>query len=391
MDIASSNFHEESAIFGGAAIFKAGVKNVVRQYRPAFVGVATTCLAETIGEDMPGMMRELRAEAPGLPPMVQVSTASYRGTHIDGFHSAVRATIDQMVIHGVQTKRVNVLPGMLSAADLRYLKEMLEDSGLCPIILPDYSETMDGGTWSEYEAIQSGGTKLEDIAAMGGSQATIEFASVLSAKQSGGELLSEKFQVPLTRMPIPCGMRATDAFFEVIEKLSGCAMPKKHDGERARLLDAYVDGHKYIFGKRVIVFGEEDFVIGLTAFLQEIGLDPVLCASGGRSGRFETELRSHVPGLPSTAVVKEGFDFAEIEESAPDLSPDLFIGSSKGYSIARRMDLPLIRVGFPIHDRIGGQRVLHVGYRGAQQLFDQIVNTVMEQKQSSSEVGYAYL
>lgn len=391
MDIASSNFHEESAIFGGASIFKAGVRNVVRQYAPAFVGVATTCLAETIGEDMPGMMRELRTESPELPPMVQVSTASYRGTHIDGFHEAVRATIGQMAVGGIRTRRVNVLPGMLSAADLRHLKEILEDWGINHIVLPDYSDSMDGGTWTEYEAIQSGGTKLSAIASMGGSQATIELGSVLSAKQSGGVLLEGKFGIPLHRVAMPCGMRATDGFFAVLEKISGATMPEKYAGERARLLDAYVDAHKYIFGKRVIVFGEEDFVIGLTGFLQEIGMDPVLCSSGGRSGRFESELRAHVPGLPAFTLVKEGFDFAEIAEAAPALAPDLFVGSSKGYSIARRMGVPIIRVGFPIHDRIGGQRVLHIGYRGAQQLFDQIVNTIMDQKQTNSEVGYAYL
>ena len=391
MDIASSNFHEESAIFGGAGIFKAGVTNVVRQYEPSFVGVATTCLAETIGEDMPGMMRELRAESPGLPPMVQVSTASYRGTHIDGFHAAVRATIEQMASGAIRTSRVNVLPGMLSAADLRYLKEILEEWGINHIVLPDYSDSMDGGTWSEYEAIQSGGTKLSAIASMGGCQATVEFGSVISAKQSGGALLEEKFEVPLHRVAMPCGMRATDDFFAVLERLGEGEMPGKYAGERARLLDAYVDAHKYIFGKRVIVFGEEDFVIGLTGFLQEIGMEPVLCASGGRSGRFESALRAHVPGLPASALVKEGFDFAEIAEAAPALAPDLFVGSSKGYSIARRMGVPILRVGFPIHDRIGGQRVLHIGYRGAQQLFDQIVNTIMDQKQTNSEVGYAYL
>jgi nitrogenase molybdenum-iron protein NifN len=186
-------------------------------------------------------------------------------------------------------------------------------------------------------------------------------------------------------------MRATDEFFEALEKLSGREMPGKYAGERARLLDAYVDAHKYIFGKRAILFGEEDFVIGMAGFLQEIGVDPILCASGGKSGRFEAELRAHVPGLAASALVKEGFDFAEIAEATPSLDPDLFVGSSKGYSIARRAGRPLIRVGFPIHDRIGGQRVLHIGYRGAQQLFDLIVNTVMEQKQSNSEVGYAYL
>ena len=391
MDIASSNFHEESAIFGGASIFKAGVRNVVSQYQPAFVGVATTCLAETIGEDMPGMMRELRAESPDLPPMVQVSTASYRGTHIDGFHAAVRSTIDQLAAGGEESDRVNVLPGMLSAADLRHVKEILDECGISAIVLPDYSESMDGGTWAEYEAIQPGGTKLSAIAGMGAARATIEFGSVLSNAQSGGALLKEKFGVSLTRMAIPCGMRATDALFDAIEQLAGNPMPEKFAGERARLLDAYVDGHKYIFGKRAIVFGEEDFVIAMTGFLHEIGLDPVLCASGGRSGHFEAELRAHVPGLAASALVKEGFDFSEIAESAPELAPDLFVGSSKGYSIARRMDVPHIRVGFPIHDRIGGQRVLHIGYRGAQQLFDQIVNTIMDQKQTNSEVGYAYL
>lgn len=391
MDIASSNFHEESAIFGGAGIFKEGVRNVVRQYHPAFVGVATTCLAETIGEDMPGIMRELRAESPELPPMVQVSTASYRGTHIDGFHAAVRSTIDQLAYSGLRTRRVNVLPGMLSAEDLRHLKEILEESGINHILLPDYSESMDGGTWSEYEAIQSGGTKLASIGFMGGCRATVEFGSVLSDKQSGGALLEQKFGIPLTRMAIPCGMRATDALFDAIETLSGRPMPAKFAGERARLLDAYVDGHKYIFGKRVVVYGEEDFVIGMTGLLQEIGMDPVLCASGGGSGKFEASLRAHVPGLPATALVKEKFDFAEIDESAPALAPDLFVGSSKGYSIARRLGVPILRVGFPIHDRVGGQRVLHIGYRGAQQLFDRIVNTIMDQKQTKSEVGYAYL
>jgi hypothetical protein len=48
------------------------------------------------------------------------------------------------------------------------------------------------------------------------------------------------------------------------------------------------------------------------------------------------------------------------------------------------LKVPLIRVGFPIHDRIGGQRVLHLGYRGAQELFDRIINALLEVKQETS-------
>ena len=60
MDIASSNFHEESAIFGGSSNFQQGVLNVMRQYQPQLIGAATTCLAETIGEDMPRLLHDLQ-------------------------------------------------------------------------------------------------------------------------------------------------------------------------------------------------------------------------------------------------------------------------------------------------------------------------------------------
>ena len=56
-----------------------------------------------------------------------------------------------------------------------------------------------------------------------------------------------------------------------------------------------------------------------------------------------------------------------------------------------KMDIPLVRVGFPIHDRVGGARILHVGYKGAQQLFDTIVNTILTARQTESKIGYSYM
>ncbi len=141
-----------------------------------------------------------------------------------------------------------------------------------------------------------------------------------------------------------------------------------------------------------MVYGEEDLVVGLTALLAEIGVKPVLCASGGKSGHFK-EAIAEVSGdlLAEPPVVMEGADFYEIGAAAEGLAPDLFIGHSKGYYLARRLQVPLIRVGFPIHDRFGGQRILHLGYRGAQNLLDSIVNAVIERKQEASKVGYGYI
>lgn len=44
-----------------------------------------------------------------------------------------------------------------------------------------------------------------------------------------------------------------------------------------------------------------------------------------------------------------------------------------------------------VHDRIGGQRLLHLGYAGAQQLFDTVANAMIEKKQDDSPVGYFYM
>jgi nitrogenase molybdenum-iron protein NifN len=118
----------------------------------------------------------------------------------------------------------------------------------------------------------------------------------------------------------------------------------------------------------------------------------VLCASGGRSGKFEQAIAEVVEGLlPEPPEVREGVDFYDIAEEAEALEPDLIIGNSKGYHLAKRWSIPLIRVGFPIHDRFGGHRTLHLGYRGAQSLLDTIINTVIAAKQEHSPIGYSYI
>ena len=71
-----------------------------------------------------------------------------------------------------------------------------------------------------------------------------------------------------------------------------------------------------------------------------------------------------------------------------DLQPDLLVGNSKGYALARRLGVPLVRVGFPIHDRLGAARVHHLGYRGTQELFDRIVNTLIAAQQDRDPTGY---
>jgi len=394
IDIASSALGEKDAVYGGGRNLKQGLTNVSAKYQPKLIGIATTCLTETIGDDVKMILSEYRRDYNGegeLPVLVAVSTPSYSGSHMEGFHAAVRGLVGALSESGPRNGTVNILPGLVSPADLRHLKSILAAFGLTGIILPDISDTLDGPALADCPLIPEGGTTIEEIKGMGRAEATIEFGLTLP-DDTGGPYLESRHKVTNHRMAMPVGIRASDRFLALLAELSGRPIPDSLQASKGRLIDALVDGHKYLAGKTAVLYGEEDLVVAMAGFLAEIGVRPVLCASGGQSGRFQAAIAEVLEGLPGESPeVFEGMDFYEIAERAEVLKPDLIVGHSKGYSLARKLGIPLIRVGFPIHDRIGGQRILHLGYEGAQQLFDLLVNELIRAKQDTSPVGYSYM
>ncbi|MDA8137377.1 MAG: nitrogenase [Desulfobacteraceae bacterium] len=397
VDIACSNFGEQTAVFGGAVNLKLALENICRQYDPALIGIATTCLSETIGDDVPMFIKQYLAGQPEgtVPPIVHASTPSYQGSHMEGFHRAVLATVRTLATQagGIKQNQVNLFPGMLSPADLRHSKEMVVAFGLEPMVLPDYSQTLDGGLWESYHRIPDGGTPVATIAQAGTAAASIELGHTLAlANETAALLLAERFGMRAARLGFPMGIRHTDALLQTLSEISGRPVPAIYREQRGRLLDTLVDGHKHVNNIRAAVYGEEDLVAGLVGYLSEIGIHPVVCGSGGQSHHLAEVLEALVPeSWRKELTVLDGADFAAIEAAVEKAKPDLIIGHSKGYAMSRRLSIPLVRVGFPIHDRMGGPRLLHIGYEGAMALFDRIANALIEQRQDGSEVGYTYM
>lgn len=395
VDIASSSFSEDDAIFGGARNFAQGVDNVIRQYEPEIIGVATTCLSETIGDNMLGMIKTYQEKYSGDgPPLVHVSTPAYTGTHSDGYYAAIRELLKAFVrpTRITQSRMVNILPAMMSCADLRHLREICGLYELDATILPDYSSTLEGGSWDSYHKISPGGTAIEDIAEMGTAVATLEIGHTQAGdKKSAGHWLETEHKVRCDSLGWPIGIRLSDQLFAALATLADRPMPAQLADERGRLVDAYVDAHKYVSGKKAAIFGEPDMVIGLAAFMSEIGVRPVICATGAKVKNWKELLASEIEGGTADVEILSDSDHAKLAAAARELKPDIILGSSKGYPLAREMKIPLVRIGFPIHDRIGAQRMLSVGYRGTLELFDRVANALLEGRQDDSATGYSYL
>jgi nitrogenase molybdenum-iron protein NifN len=388
MDIASSSFGESQTVFGGEANLHRALANVERQYKPSLITVATTCVAETIGEDVERLLAGYAEKNPEHRPVVWASTPSFKDGHVEGFHTMVAAVATQLATSaGPKNGRVNVLPPIVSPADLRHLREIVNAFGLGATLLPDYSDTLDGVILDHYRPLPDGGTPLEEIAEMSRSLSTLDLTMTGKAP-AAAQILADR-GCPAKVLGLPVGVRATDAFCEALRELSGQETPGWLQNERGRLLDAYADGHKYVFGQRVAVFGDPEPVAAIAGFLAEIGARPILCATGARNRTLRAALEN-LPADPDR-VVLEDTHYGAIEAACRELKPDLLIGSSKGYRMARALGVPLLRAGFPIHDRIGASRILQVGYRGTMQLFDSVVNALLDAKQTASPVGFSYL
>ncbi|MDY9927407.1 nitrogenase component 1 [Methanosarcina sp.] len=434
VDIASSSLSEKGAVYGGRENLKKGLRNVINRYNPKVIGVATTCLAETIGDDVPAIIREFKEEE-GIGDnlekdiiIVPVSTPSYGESHVSGYIKALDAVVRKFAespegpekpkipedieimdymenmeiieyteilekekaeensqeaknpdMKEILNRKLNLIPvESISPADVRELKEILAETTGDYIFLPDISETFDAPLREELPKIAPGGTRLSEIADMPNSRATLGLGVV--STNLALKYLEESHCVPGHSVPIPIGLLNTDSFFTELIGIIGCPIPEKYQKERGRLLDAMVDMHKYLYGVKAAVYGDPDTVFSLTTFMLELGMNPVLVATGSKSRDFGKRIKQIFEEIRPEIqpVVLDGIDFDNLNDAVRECSPEILIGNSNGRYIAKARDIPLVRVGLPIHDRVGAQRILIVGYRGALELLDRITNTILE-------------
>jgi nitrogenase molybdenum-iron protein alpha/beta subunit/MoaA/NifB/PqqE/SkfB family radical SAM enzyme len=390
VDIASSSLTEEGTVYGGERNLIQGLLNLIKVYEPEVIAVATTCLAETIGEDINRIVEHFYSEYPQYRniTIIPINSAGYSGTQYEGFQNALYQLVKSIPMDTAKNNKVNIITNQLSCADTRYIKELLETFEIDYILLPDLSDNLDGGYQPSYQKLPLGGTALSEISKMAGAQLTIEISSFPEDKLSIGKYLSEQYGVPYITCNSPIGLKDNDTFLRLLSEVSGKGVPYKLRRERGRYLDAVIDAHKYCAEARIAVYGEPDFVFAMVHFCIECGVMPVLAATGSGCKGFKEQLKKIIQPLAELYAIEryeiiDDADFQSIEELSRELGVNLFLGNSDGRRIADRLGVKLIRRGFPIHDHLGGQRLRSFGYEGAMTMLDEVTNAIVDRKHGS--------
>jgi len=175
------------------------------------------------------------------------------------------------------------------------------------------------------------------------------------------------------------GLEGTDAFIRCLKELSGNEVPEQLALERGWLLDAMVDSHKHNAEARPAIFGEPETVCAVASLCAENGAWPKVLACGAQSSDISSTIGTIMSNAEAFTFIGEA-DFRSIAEACAHQEVNIAIGHSGGKVLTERWDIPLVRVGFPINDRVGGQRVLSAGYSGSISLLDKITNALLESK-----------
>ncbi|MDR1714002.1 MAG: hypothetical protein LBR39_07635 [Coriobacteriales bacterium] len=375
----TSAFTEGASVFGGGANLKTAVRNVFDVYDADMIAVHTTCLSETIGDDLHAFISDM--DIPDGKRVIYANTPSYVGSHITGFSSMAAAFIDHLAEKsGKPSGKLVVVPGYVNPGDVRELKDYLGEFGIKYTMLPDVSDVMDSPMTGTFELFPKGGTPIEEVVATGDAAYLLALGSWASAACANA--LKRKHDVDNRVLDTPIGVAATDEWVMALSKFASSPVPAAIEVQRGQLIDCMLDVHQYLDGKRVAIAGDPDIVIGLTAFALECGLVPAYVITGTPGGGFEERITALLEqyNLVDKCWVKSEADYFELHQRIIQQPVDLLLGPSLFKQIAKAEDIPLVRAGFPIIDRYVHPYQPIVGYRGALRLLEAMSNAILDRQ-----------
>lgn len=371
---------EVATVLGGLENVEQAILNIYNRAKPEIIGICSTGVTETKGDDVEGYIKLVREKYPQLAqfPLVYVSTPDFKDAFQDGWEKTVTRIVEVLVEAPRSAARrdsakVNVLPGChLTPGDIDELRTIMEDFGLEPAFLPDLGGSLDGHIPDEFTPTTIGGIGVEEVAAMGYASWTIAIGAQM--RRAAGAM-EAKTGVPFKVFERLCGLAPNDEFMAFLSEISNRPVPLKYRRQRGQLVDAMLDGHFHIGGRKLAIGAEPDLLFDVSSMLHEMGAKVTAAVTTTQSAVLERV---------ETGEVLIG-DLEDLENLAKEKSCDLLLTHSHGRQAAKRLQIPFYRIGLPMFDRLGAGHQLSVGYRGTRQLIFDISNLIIVDSEEHHE------
>ena len=381
----SDSMTEDAAVFGGLKNLITGLGNAYDVYKPKMMAVCTTCMAEVIGDDLNAFIEEARTEKkiPRDYPVPFAHTPSFVGSHVTGYDNMMRGILNYFTIDEQKAESddgsINIIPGFdgFCTGNIPEIKRMLDLMDVDYTVLGDNSEILNTPLDGTYY-ITKGGTTIEEVKQSKNARATFGLMPDSVEKAVAGLVQNDWDQE--FHGAVPLGLTATDNWLMKVSEVTGKPIPDELEVERGQAIDAMADSNYYLHGKRFAIFGDASLVESLVDFYMEMGAEPVhIVVTPGKKKwgkKFQQKLDEHEFGQEAT--VHHGKDLWHLRSLLFEDKVDFLVGSTHGKQLSRELDIPLIRIGFPIFDRHHLNRYPTFGYKGLVNLVTWSVNTILD-------------
>ena len=388
----SSSMTEDAAVFGGLNNMIDGLANAYNMYKPEMIAVSTTCMAEVIGDDLDGFIKNAKNKG-SVPQEYDVPfahTPAFVGSHITGYDNALRGIIQHFWEKEGERKpvanKVNFIGGFdgFTTGNLREIKRVFKEFGADYTILGDTSDIWDtptDGTFRMYD----GGTTKDEVKGAYNAAATISFQEFCTEKTL--KYIESKGQ-EVVALNQPIGVSGTDQLLMEISRLTGKPIPESLTKERGRLVDAIADSQAHLHGKKFALVGDPDLMLGLTQFLLELGAEPTTVLSTNGDDKWAGKVQALFDASPfgKDCKVYPKKDMWHLRSLLFTDPVDYLIGNTYAKYLERDCGVPLIRLGFPIWDRHHYHRFPIWGYEGAMRVLVMLLDEIFERLDQSTIV-----
>jgi len=343
---------------GGDYSIVESVKNITKKVTPSLIGLHTTGLSETKGDDIRGIAGKIQF------PLVTVNTPDYEGGFESGWALTCKAMIEQLVEPAsiVEDKLAVLLPHIsLQPIEVEKIKEFIESFGFKVLALPDLSSSLDGHLGEKQAALSSGGIAVDEIRKLG--QAGLVITVGDSMRTCATALQEKNPAMKHWHFPHLHGLEATDALVALLLEETGFSGPPPGVARwRQRLQDALLDSHFVLGQNRFLVAAEPDQLAGISASLHEAGGRVTVAVATVDSPQLDK--------VEADNVLVGDLEDAELMSG----NYDLIIGNCHCEALAHRFDKGLLLRGYPNWEQVGNALKNDVLYEGGCYLLFEAAN-----------------
>lgn len=343
---------------GGDHNIVESVRNIVGKTAPALIGLYTTGLTETKGDDIRRVASQVDY------PLVWVNTPDYEGGLESGWALATQALIEQLTEPAatIDDNKVVLLPHVsMQPLEVEKIKQFIAAFGFEVLSIPDLSTSLDGHLGEKQSALSSGGITVEEIRALADAGLAVSIGE--SMLPCGQTLQRKNPTIRHLHVPHLGGLAATDTLAERLLAETGGKRPAPEIIRwRRRLQDAMLDCHFALGQTRILVVGEPDFLAGACTLLNETGAKVTVAIATVDSPQLD--------GLPAARVLVGDLEDAENLHH----EYDLVVGNGHVEAFAHRYHKGVVLRGFPDWETLGNQLKNDILYEGSSYFLFEVAN-----------------